>query len=346
MKRILILIILICIFATEAYAAELTAPPAPSEAQPYMPPQSKSFGADLWYIIKQALSGMFPSIKNATQICISVIAVVLITALIKNINSASGKSIELAGTISIGAVLISSSNAMIRLAISTVESMSDYGKLLLPVMTTALAGEGGVASSTALYTGTVIFDTVLTSIIAKLIVPFLYAYLAVSIVMSAVDSASLKNFKGIFKWLMTWTLKLGIYIFTGYLGITKVVTGTTDAMALKATKLTLSGTVPIVGGIISDASEAILVGTGLMKNTAGIYGIFAVISICLVPFLTIGTQYLLLKLTAGVCEMFHEGRHISLIRDFTFALGILLATTGTICIVELVSIVCFLKGVS
>jgi stage III sporulation protein AE len=213
-------------------------------------------------------------------------------------------------------------------------------------MTAALASEGGLTTSASIYTGTVIFDTVLMQAITKLLIPILYAYIAISIALPAANDATLKNFKGFSKWLMTWTLKLGIYIFTGYLGITRVVSGVTDAAALKAAKLTISGTVPVVGGIISDASEAILVGTSLMRNTAGIYGILAIISICLVPFLTIGVQYLLLKLTAGICEMFHTGKHVALIRDFTFALGILLATTGTICIIQLVSIVCFMKGVS
>ena len=346
MKRLTLLVILICILSTNVYATEYTAPSAPENAQTYMPTKSRSFGEDLWYIVKHALADIFPSIKSATQTCLSVLAVVLITVLVRNLSSTSVKSVELAGAISIGTVLFSSSNAMIQLAVSTIEELSQYGKLLLPVMTAALASEGGVATSAAIYTGTVIFDTVLMRVIIKLLIPVLYAFIAISIALPATGGSTLKSFCSFFKWLMTWTLKLGIYTFTGYLGITRVVSGSTDAAALKATKLTLSGTVPVVGGIIADASEAILVGTGLMKNAAGVYGILAIISICLIPFLTIGVQYLLLKITAGIGEMLCDGKHIALIRNFTFALGILLATTGTICIMQLVSIVCFMKGVS
>ena len=74
-------------------------------------------------------------------------------------------------------------------------------------------------------------------------------------------------------------MKIVLYAFTGYIGFTGVVSGTTDAMAMKAAKLTISGAVPVVGGILSDASEAVLVSAGIMKNAAGVYGILAVLAI-------------------------------------------------------------------
>lgn len=346
MKRLIMLILMIYMLATNVYATEFTAPVAPEEAQQYMPSEIRSFGSDLWFIIKQALSNIFPTVKSATVICISVISVILITVFVRNQTSISGRTVELVGTISVSAILLSSSNSMIRLSVNTIENLRQYGKLLLPVMTSTLAAEGGVTTSTALYIGTIIFDNILVQAISTLIVPMLYAFLAISIALSGVDNPLLKNCKDFFKWLVTWILKLGIYIFTGYMGITKVISGTTDAAMLKAAKITISGTVPIVGGIISDASEAILVSAKLMKNAAGTYGILALISICVVPFLTIGVQYFLLKITGGICQLFHNGKPALLINDFIFALGTLLATTGTVCIIFLISVVCFMKGVS
>ena len=346
MKRFLITIMLIMLLATNVSASEITAPAAPESVQKYMPSQSHTFGEDLWYIVKNAIGDIFPSFKSAVGICLSVIAVTLIVSILKDLSSLSGRTVELVGAVSVGVLLLSSSNALVHLARETVVAISQYGKLLLPVLTAALAAEGGTVTSAALYTGTVVFDTILTTVISHLIIPILYAYIAVCIAAPAVSSSLLKNFKDFFKWLMTWTLKLGIYIFTGYLGITKVISGTTDAAALKAAKLAISGTVPVVGGIISDASEAILVSTGIMKNAAGVYGILAIIAICLVPFLTIGVQYILLKLTAGICSLFGSSKIVGIIRDISFSMGILLATTGTMCIMLLISTVCFLKGVT
>ena len=102
---------------------------------------------------------------------------------------------------------------------------------------------------------------------------------------------------------------------------------------------------PVVGGILSDASEAILVSVSLAKNAAGMYGIFAVLAVFLKPFLQIGTHYLLLKATSGICGIFGTKHICALIGDFSAAMGLLLAMTGTNCILLLISTICFMKGV-
>lgn len=40
-----------------------------------------------------------------------------------------------------------------------------------------------------------------------------------------------------------------------------------------------------------------LVGAGLLKGTLGVFGLLGVLALCVVPFLRIGIQYLLYKLT-------------------------------------------------
>ena len=130
------------------------------------------------------------------------------------------------------------------------------------------------------------------------------------------------------------------------MSITGVVSGATDTAALKAAKLTISSVVPVVGGIMSDASEAVLVSAGLLKNSAGIYGILAIIAICLDPFIRIAAHYLLLKATAAVCVVFGSKKVTGLVDDFAVAMGLLLAMTGAVCLMLLISIVCFMKGVT
>ena len=115
--------------------------------------------------------------------------------------------------------------------------------------------------------------------------------------------------------------------------------------AIKAAKLTISGAVPVVGNIISDASETILVSAGVMRNAVGIYGLLAILAMWIGPFLLTGCQYLLLKMTTAVCGVFGEKKTVTLIKDFTWIMGFLLAMTGTVCLLLLVSIVCFMKGV-
>lgn len=345
MRKLIILIVLLLFLPIHTYAMEFIAPDAPEDAQSMMPEKPETFGEGLWYVVRSALPLVQPAVAEALGTCLSLIAVVLLISFLNNLPGDTKKAVDIVGAIAIGALLIRPSSALIRLGIQTVEELSQYGKLLLPVMTAAMAAQGGATTSAALYAGTVFFDSVLCEAISKLIVPMIYLYLCLAVANSAAGEEILKKFRDLIKWMMTWSLKIILYIFTGYMGITGVVSGSADAAAVKAAKLTISGMIPVVGGILSDASEAVLVGAGVMKSAAGVYGLLAIMAMLIGPFVQIGVQYLLLKITSAICGVFGSKGTVSLISDFSTAMGMLLAMTSAVSLLLLISTVCFMKGV-
>ena len=324
---------------------QLVPPAVPRSGAALMPEATDSFQEGLISILKKTMDYLHPELSEAAGICLTLIAIILLISISALIPGAKLKTAELVGTVAVGTVLLQNTNALIHLGIRTIEDMSAYGKLLLGVMTSALAAQGGITTATALYAGTALFDTVLSAIITGLLNPLIYIYLVLSTANAAIGEDVLKKMSDFVKWTSVWLLKTVLYIFTGYMGITGVISGTTDAAALKAAKLTISGVVPVVGGILSDASEAVLVSAGLMRNAAGIYGILAVLAVFLLPFLRIGSHYLVLRLTGAVCGVFGVKRCTELIAQFSSAMGIVLAMTGSVCLLQLISTVCFLRGV-
>ncbi len=345
MKKLLLVMVLVMGMWGTASAQELTAPEAPDHVQALLPEDRDSFAEGLWYVIKSSVVMLRPELAEAAGICLSVIGTVMLISLLNHLEGASQRAVRLCGVVAIAVLLIQPSNALITLGADTIRELSTYGQLLLPVMSAALAAQGGAASSAVLYTATALFNSLLSSAVAGLLVPLVYIYLALAVVNAAVGDSMMDRLKGFIKWLMTWGLKISLYAFTAYISITGVISGTTDQAALKATKLTISGMVPVVGGILSDASETILLGAGVVKNAAGIYGLLAIAAVAIGPFLRIGVQYLLLKLTAAVCGVFADKKQVGIIEDFSGAMGLLLAMTGTLCLMLLISVVCFLKGV-
>lgn len=323
----------------------ITAPKVPLSGESLMPKRAETFGEGLWELITQAIATLSPSLAQAAAVCLSLIAVVLLISVAQQIPGCRKQTAELVGSVAISTILLQSTGALVNLGLETIRELSGYGKLLMAVMASALAAQGGVTSSTALYAGTAVFDTVLTSLISKLLLPMAYMYLAMAAAHSALGEQMLKKLCGLIKWACTWILKTLLYVFTGYIGITGVVSGTTDAAALKVAKLTISGMVPVVGGILSDASEAVLVSAGVVRNTAGIYGILALLAVVAGPFLKIGVHYLLLKATGAVSSLFGSKRCTDLISDVSGAMGLVLAMTGSVCLLLLISVVCFLRGV-
>jgi len=345
MRRLLTAAVILLMLAIPVNAAEWTAPEVPDSGAEWMPDDPQTFTDGVLELMGNILPKIQPSLAEALGTCAGIMGVVLLISLVRNLHGAAGRAADLAGTAAIGLLLVGSSNSLISLGAETVNRISDYGKLLLPVMTSAMAAGGGTSASAALYLGTAFFDSLLSTAISVLLIPVIYVFLALAVANAALGEDILKQMKDFVKWLATWALKTVLYVFTGYMGITGVVSGSADAAALKAAKLTISGVVPVVGGILSDASEAVLVGADVVRNSVGVYGLLAILAIWIEPFLKIGVQYLALKLTGGICGIFGSKSTVQLVQDFTGALGLLLAMTGTVCLMLLISTVCFMKGV-
>lgn len=346
MKKIFLVIVLVVITAIPTHAMEIEPPVVPDSGELYMPADTQSFGEGLWFVIQSAIKAFLPEIGKTAASCTMIFGASMLTGILEHFPGTSKRVIHLAGTVLIGIILLSPANMLIELGSKTVSEMVEYGKLLLPVLTGALAAQGGVTSSSSLYVTTVFFITVLSTLVAKIIVPLLYIFFCLSLIGSAIDEPLIQNLRDFIKWLICWCLKTILYVFTGFMTITGVVSGSADASAVKAVKLTLSGMIPVVGGIISDASETILVGASVMKSAAGIYGILAIIAVFVGPFLKIGAQYLTLKLTGSVCQIFTGKQESTLLKDFSGGMGMLLGMTGTVCLLLLISVVCFMKGVT
>lgn len=345
MRGLLILLMLVSVLVVPASALELAAPEVPETGREWMPDETDSFGDGLLELLENGISLMLPELRQAMRISGKLLAIALFLSVVQGISGPARMVCDLAGVLSVCAVLMGQTNAMIALGMETVEEITTYGKLLLPVMTGAMAAQGGITTSAVLYVGTAMFNAVLSGCITSVLMPGVKLYLAVSMVGCATGEEGLKRMADYLKSSVCWILKTLMMVFTTYLGITGVVSGTTDAAALKAAKVTISSVVPVVGGILSDASEAVLVSAGIAKNTAGIYGILAVLAVFLQPFLRLLSHYLVLKLTGALCAVFGCKATTSLVDGFSTAMGFLLAMTGGSCVMVLVSTVCFLRGV-
>ena len=171
-----------------------------------------------------------------------------------------------------------------------------------------------------------------------------YLFLMLSAANAAIGEDILKGLRDLLKGFMAWSLKTVLIVFTTYMSITGVVSGTADAAASRAARIAISGAVPVVGGILSDASEAVLLSAAALGSGAGVWGILTVAAVFCAPALRLGCQYLLLKVTAAAGESLGGLRCGALVEDFAGALGLVLALVSTQTVLLLISTVCFLRG--
>jgi hypothetical protein len=162
---------------------------------------------------------------------------------------------------------------------------------------------------------------------------------------AAVGNEGLKRIAGTLKWVVTSILTVVLLVFVGYLTVSGVIAGSTDAVTVKAAKFTMSSLVPVVGGILSDAAETVLAGAGILKNAVGVFGMLAVLCMCVAPFLQLGIHYLTYKVTSALSATVSSGRVAGLIDQIGGAFGLVLGMTGASALLLLISMVSAITAV-
>lgn len=283
-------------------------------------------------------------LRKAVRSAVLLLVVVMLCGLAGGLQSGlgGGKGIDIvavAGALAITAVAVTDVHALVGLGREALENMGFFSKVLFPVITAATAACGAPSSAAARQLATVLFSNLLMALINHLLLPLVYAYVASSAAYAALGNEGLKRFGGLIKWVVTSVLTAVLLLFVGYLTVSGVIAGTADAAAVKTAKLTISGLVPVVGGILSDAAETVLAGAGILRNSVGVFGMLVVLCMCVIPFLQLGIHYLTYKVTAALTATVADGRIAGLIDGIGGAFGLVLGMTGANAFLLLVSIV-------
>ena len=341
---ILTIAILLLIPCQKVGGEAFTPPSVPEEIEGRMPESQDDFGQGIRSMLHKILPEAMTEFRQALKTGLSVFCCSLLTAIMLGAGCSAAVA-EAVGAVCISAMMLQSSGALVGLAVQTVSEVSEYSKLLFPVMAAAASARGAVTSASAISIGTSALTAFLNSFLRRVMVPTIYLFLTASVANCALGTNSLKQIRDTIRKFSAWFLKAVLTGFLTYMSITGAVAGSADKTALKAAKAAISTVVPVIGKTLADASEALLLSADIARNSIGIYGIFAFFGICILPFARIGAHYLVLKGIAALCSIVGSKRQTALVDDFAEAMGLLLGMTGVMCALSVIGVACFLKGV-
>ena len=280
---------------------------------------------------------MFSGVRAVAVIMLGVVLLGVIESC--SVDAKIGRYTTVVGTLWITAVSAGDVSALIGLGQETISRVSVLSKLLIPTLATATAAAGGVTSASVRQVGTVFFSDILLTAIEKLLIPMLYLYIGTAVAASVLDGNIMERIGTFIKKMITWCLSGLLILFTTYLAFSGAIAGTVDGQALRMVKTTVSTFVPIVGGILSEAAESLLVGAGLLRGMLGVFGMLAVLSVCLVPFLRLGVQYLLYQAAGFVTQTVGSEKLTKLLSMIGDAFALMLAMTAACALVLIISLV-------
>lgn len=296
-------------------------------------------------IIDELKSSVSDNLGSALKKAVAIIAVTVICSVLNIFSDDTPDYVSLGGCAAIAVISVSEVNSFINSSADVLNSISVFSKALLPAMCTAGAACGTIGSATAKYAASVLFMDAFVTTAQYIIMPLIYAYLAVHIAAVSINSKSLMSVSKLIKWLGTSLMTLIALAFTAYISLSSVIASGGDAVASKFTKTAISTALPVVGSIISDAASTVVAGAEALRNTLGVFGMLAVLAICIAPFAVMAINYLTYKVAAALIQVFRADKLSTLTDGIAGAIGMLLGLIGCCAVILFISIGISIKAV-
>ena len=358
MRKIWIIFLLLWCMAP-AYGAEI-----PEEITDAMPDSAKELlgntdKVENFTSLGDGLSGLWErtckllavTVQDSLGGVVLIMSTILLCSLAEDCFGAAGGGrmldpVPLVGTMVILLAVGSNMKSLMGLGEQTIEELDIFSKALLPTLSAAAAAGGCAVSASVRQVATVFFSDLLISLIRSLLLPLVWVFVALSAADAILTAGRLSGIaQGLHK-AATWLLSGSLLLFTGYLSLSGAFASSADSLTLRMARSAIGTAIPVVGGIISDAADTILAGAGVLRQSVGIVGTLTILATCILPFLKLGVQYLLLKLSAFFAAAVAPEPLVKLLHALSSAFGLVLGMTGATAAMLLISVASSVKVVS
>ncbi|MDE6502204.1 MAG: stage III sporulation protein AE [Ruminococcus sp.] len=139
---------------------------------------------------------------------------------------------------------------------------------------------------------------------------------------SVFPSVSLESIIGLLKKIITWGMTITMTLFTGFVSMKCTLGGKADGVASKTARFLISGTVPVVGGAVSDAYATVKSSFDVIQGTVGTVGMISIIIIMLPPILELLIFRVVMWTGTAVAELFSTEPLIKLMKGIDSGLAV------------------------
>lgn len=268
----------------------------------------------------------------------------VIAALLKNLQTAfSSERLVSISQALVFIVLLSLALQSFSLASRTgkdaIDRMVDFTMALVPLLLTLLASLGSLASA-AIFKPVIIFSANFFSLLIKdLVFPFIYF----ATILMLLDHFSM-NFKisrlgQLFKDAAIFVMGFSLTVFGGVLAVSGIAGGVSDGVTLRTAKFLTGAFVPIIGGIIADAVDAVVGASLLLKNGLVLTGVFLLFLTAVFPLLKITSIIFIYKLSSALIQPLGDSSLCDCLNTMSSCLILIFAAVTAVALIFFIVII-------
>lgn len=285
--------------------------------------------AFLWETLRTALG---ETLASSLRAAVALMLLALLCGLADGTAEGTGETavrfVPYVGVLGAAGLAAGDMHSLIGLGLETLDELAAMAKLLLPTMAAAMAGGGMVGTASVWQVGALMLSDLFLSLIRDLLVPVLCCVIAAAAAGALLPESGLTPLAEGAKKLLGWALGAVLTAFVAFLSLSGILAGSADRVAVRVGKTVVSGAVPVVGGILSEATEAMLAAAGALRSTLGVLGVFAVLALCLAPLVQLGVQYLLYRAAAFFCGVVGPKTLSDFLQQLSSAFSLMFAMTA------------------
>lgn len=283
------------------------------------------------YLKEYVLSNLTYPLKYLSIMLISII-VCAICGTFTDSSLQINHSVNLVCVLAVTSVLIYPISSIITEVVSTVNTVTVFMNVFIPVFAGVLIACLKSGTSAA-YSSVMFFTCEAISYCCNTIVlPFSNCFMALSVASGISETSRLNGIIKLLKKAAFILLTAAMTVFLAVLSMQSFVTNTADNAASKTAKFLISSFIPIVGSSVSEALSSLKGCISILKSSAGIYAVIAILIMLLPLILKIVVFKLLLVFCSDISEVFF----VTAIKNITDALNSALSIVLSVAICVLI----------
>ncbi|WP_170240350.1 stage III sporulation protein AE [Thermosediminibacter litoriperuensis] len=290
---------------------------------------------DLRGLINGIIRYVFREITANYHLLAKLVALSVICAVLKNLQHGFEKdNIGRMAYSAVYLVLVVIAVQSFIIAINTgrdaISDMVSFVHALMPTVFTLLAAIGGMTSVSVFNPLIFIGITAASTWIKDIILPVIFFISVLSLVNNISDSFHVSHLAHLLRQVCVFLLGFFLSVFLGIMVVQGAAAATVDGISIRTAKFASKNFMPIVGGIFSDALDAVVGCSLILKNTVGLIGLLLIFIITLFPVIKILSIIFIYRLSAAIIQPVGEESIVRCLNDIGNSLTMVFVSVASV----------------
>lgn len=245
---------------------------------------------------------------------------------------------EAAGGAAVFLLASGGSESVFAAAERAVRDMTVFSEAYTTVYTAAAAAAGAPAAAAARKAVAVFATTAFSELSGRVIFPLCGAFALLRTVGLCMEAPLLSRAAGGLRSLLLNALRLSLSLYAAAITLSGAVGAAGDSLLKRGVKGGVAAAVPIVGGVLNEACEAIFAGAAVVRNSVGTAGILVLVATAVLPLLRLGLWYAGMRLAAAVTAIMCPNALAGVTETAAETLGMYFAVLAAMTAAQLIAV--------